>query len=1076
MFSVLKLPLFLHLLLVVSTSCAQVLLGRNETDLDALIEFKAILSPQSDALASWENTSDFCRWIGVTCSHRYKHRVSALNLSSMGLVGNIAPSIGNLTHLRSLDLSYNLLHGKIPPDIGRLSQMLYLDLSNNSLQGEIPPTIGQLSQLSYLYLSNNSFQGEITVDLRNCSRLVSIKLDLNNLNGGIPHWLGSQSMLESISIGKNNFTGIIPPSLGNLSSLWLLCLNDNHLSGSIPEGLGRMGNLQVLALEVNHLSGTVPRTLFNLSIVIHIGLQMNELEGTLPSDLGNGLPKIRYLILALNRFTGGIPASIANATAMKSIDLSGNSFSGTVPLELGTLCLRYLMLNRNQLRASSVQDWGFITLLANCTSLRCLALQENSFTGEFPRSITNLSAQLEILDISYNEISSRIPDGIGNFPKLFKLGLSTNRFTGHIPDSIGRLKMLQSLTLHDNLLSGKMPSSLGNLTQLQHLSLDNNVLDGAIPVNLGNLQQLVSATFSNNELSGPIPGEIFRLSSLSYILDLSGNRLSGSLPFEIGSLTKLTYLYIHKNNLSGSLPDALGNCESLMELRLDKNSFNSVIPASISKMRGLVLLNLTRNNITGTIPQELGLMNGLKELHLAHNYLTAQIPETMETMASLYRLDISFNHLDGHVPTNGVFTNSTGFSFNGNEKLCGGIEELHLPSCPTEPREHVRQVFRNAMTVSAITILVCFILALVFFALKKILRSLSSNIMTVAPLMDDMHPRVTYLDLVRATNGFSDNNLIGTGQCGSVYKGTMLLREAVTTVAVKVFDHEQSGSSKSFVTECRALRKIRHRNLIGVITCCSCSDLNQNDFKALVFEFMHHGSLEKWLHPELYSSIPAKVLTLVQRLNIAADIAAALDYLHNNCQPTVVHCDIKPRNILLGQDMVARVGDFGLTKILTDPDGEQLINSTSSVGILGTLGYVAPEYGVGGQISPHGDVYSFGIVLLEMFTGKAPIHDMFTDGLTLLKYAKMAFPARLMEIVDPHLLAIEAETGRINVIMNSVTRLALSCCMNRPTERLNMRDVVAEIQTIKACVCNMQGKKKCNSRILSISRSMVVAS
>ncbi|XP_062183011.1 probable LRR receptor-like serine/threonine-protein kinase At3g47570 [Phragmites australis] len=1055
MFPVLKLLLLPHLVLLASASCAEALPSRNETDQDALLAFRAGLSPQTDALASWEISTDFCRWIGVICSHRHKHRVSVLNLSSTGLVGNIAPSLGNLTHLRSLDLSYNLLHGEIPPEIGQLSQMSYLDLSNNSLQGEIPPTIGQLTWLSHLDLSNNSLQGEITVGLRNCSHLVSIKLDLNNLSGRIPDWLGGQSMLESMSLGKNRFNGIIPPSLGNLSQLWEVYLNDNHLVGPIPEDLGRLGSLKVLALQVNHLSGTVPRTVFNLSTLIHIGLQMNELEGTLPSDLGNGLPKIQYLILALNKFKGSIPASIANASTMQSIDLSGNNFTGTVPPEIGTLCPNFLLLNGNQLTASSILDWKFITFLANCTSLRGVALQNNCFGGVFPSSISNLSEKLVILDIGFNKISGRIPDGIGNFPKLIKLGLSSNQLTGLIPDSIGRLKMLQFLTLENNLLSGRMPSSLGNLTQLQHLSVDNNILEGPIPVNIGNMQRLVSATFSNNALSGPLPGEIFSLSSLSYILDLSGNHFSSSLPSEVGSLTKLTYLSIYGNNLSGVLPNALSNCQSLMELRLDDNSFNGIIPVSISKMRGLVLLNLTKNSLSGMIPQELGLMNGLKELYLAQNYLTAQIPETMGRLTSLYRLDISFNHLDGQVPANGVFTNLTGFSFNGNDKLCGGVEELHLTTCPTEPMDHNRRILRDirkAITVTAIIILVCFILAIFSFALKKALRSPSTKIMMVdPPLMDDMYPRISYSDLYRATNGFSANNLIGTGQYGSVYKGTILLKELVTTVAVKVFDLEQPGSSKSFVTECKALSKIRHRNLIRIITCCSCSDFNQNDFKALVFDFMLYGSLDMWLHPEVYSLRPVNVLTLVQRLNIAADVATALDYLHNNCQPTVIHCDVKPRNILLGEDMVARVGDFGLTKILTDPVGEQLINSKSSVGILGTIGYVAPEYGEAGQISPYGDVYSFGIVLLEMFTGKAPTHDMFTEGLTLLKYAKMAYPARLMEIVDPLLLSVEAEPGQVHSVMNSVTRLALSCSQNRPIERLCMRYVVVEIHTIKAC-------------------------
>ncbi|EEC66835.1 hypothetical protein OsI_33296 [Oryza sativa Indica Group] len=1023
----------------------------NETDLDALLAFRAGLSNQSDALASWNATTDFCRWHGVICSIKHKRRVLALNLSSAGLVGYIAPSIGNLTYLRTLDLSYNLLHGEIPPTIGRLSRMKYLDLSNNSLQGEMPSTIGQLPWLSTLYMSNNSLQGGITHGLRNCTRLVSIKLDLNKLNREIPDWLDGLSRIKIMSLGKNNFTGIIPPSLGNLSSLREMYLNDNQLSGPIPESLGRLSKLEMLALQVNHLSGNIPRTIFNLSSLVQIGVEMNELDGTLPSDLGNALPKIQYLILALNHLTGSIPASIANATTMYSIDLSGNNFTGIVPPEIGTLCPNFLLLNGNQLMASRVQDWEFITLLTNCTSLRGVTLQNNRLGGALPNSIGNLSERLQLLDLRFNEISNRIPDGIGNFPKLIKLGLSSNRFTGLIPDNIGRLTMLQFLTLDNNLLSGMMPSSLGNLTQLQHLSVNNNNLDGPLPASLGNLQRLVSATFSNNKLSGPLPGEIFSLSSLSFVLDLSRNQFSSSLPSEVGGLTKLTYLYMHNNKLAGALPDAISSCQSLMELRMDGNSLNSTIPVSISKMRGLELLNLTKNSLTGAIPEELGLMKGLKELYLAHNNLSLQIPETFISMTSLYQLDISFNHLDGQVPTHGVFSNLTGFQFIGNDKLCGGIQELHLPSCQVKSNRRILQIIRKAGILSASVILVCFILVLLVFYLKKRLRPLSSKVEIIASsFMNQMYPRVSYSDLAKATNGFTSNNLVGTGRYGSVYKGRMRFKNSVSDVAVKVFDLEQSGSSKSFVAECKALSKIQHRNLVGVITCCSCPNLNQDDFKALVFEFMPYGSLDRWIHPDIDPSSPVEVLTLMQRLNIALDIGAALDYLHNNCQPAIVHCDLKPSNILLGNGMVAHVGDFGLAKILTDPEGEQLINSKSSVGIMGTIGYVAPEYGEGGQISPYGDVYSFGILLLEMFTGKAPTHDMFSDGLTLQKYAEMAYPELLIDIVDPRMLSVENAWGEINSVITAVTRLALVCSRRRPTDRLCMREVVAEIQTIRA--------------------------
>lgn len=286
----------------------------------------------------------------------------------------------------------------------------------------------------------------------------------------------------------------------------------------------------------------------------------------------------------------------------------------------------------------------------------------------------------------------------------------------------------------------------------------------------------------------------------------------------------------------------------------------------------------------------------------------------------------------------------------------------------------------------------------------------------------------------------------------------MLVKNMMATVAVKVFDLQQYGCSKTFMNECEALNKIRHRNLVGVITCCSSSDSNQNDFKALVYEFMSNGCLHRWLHRDVDLSQKWGGLTLTQRLNIAVDVADALDYLHNNCEPPIVHCDLKPSNILLNQDLVAHLGDFGLAKILSDSAREQLVRSTTIIG--GTVGYVAPEYGQGGQVSPCGDVYSFGIVILELFTGMAPTHDMFRDGLTLQNLARNMFPGMLMDIVDPVLLSVEEahasylQNSRnamedISKVMFSITKLALSCSKQAPTDRIWMRDAAAEMHRIR---------------------------
>ncbi|XP_018504494.2 probable LRR receptor-like serine/threonine-protein kinase At3g47570 [Pyrus x bretschneideri] len=254
-------------------------------------------------------------------------------------------------------------------------------------------------------------------------------------------------------------------------------------------------------------------------------------------------------------------------------------------------------------------------------------------------------------------------------------------------------------------------------------------------------------------------------------------------------------------------------------------------------------------------------------------------------------------------------------------------------------------------------------------------------------------------NLLKVTDGFSSTNLIGMGSFGSVYKGVLDDDNGIQPVAVKVFNMLRHGASKSFIAECEAMRNIRHRNLVKVVTACSSVDFSGNDFKALVYELMDNGNLEEWLHP---TAGTPKNLSFLQRLDIAIDVACALDYLHNHCEAPIVHCDLKPSNVLLGNDLTAHVSDFGLARFLSNLTNNVTENQTSSIGVRGTVGYAAPEYGMGSKIATCGDVYNFGILLLEMFTGKRPADPMFSEGLNLHNLVKMGLPHRVPEIADFH--------------------------------------------------------------------------
>ncbi|GKC05569.1 leucine-rich repeat protein, partial [Tanacetum coccineum] len=261
-------------------------------------------------------------------------------------------------------------------------------------------------------------------------------------------------------------------------------------------------------------------------------------------------------------------------------------------------------------------------------------------------------------------------------------------------------------------------------------------------------------------------------------------------------------------------------------------------------------------------------------------------------------------------------------------------------------------------------------------------------------------------------------------------------------VAIKVLHLQSRGAHRSFLAECEAWRNIRHRNMLKIITSCSSVDFQGNDFKALVYEFMPNGSVHDWLH----SSANTTKLNLVQRINILKDVATALDYLHNRCQTTIFHGDLKPSNILLDNDMVAHVGDFGLARL----PGAHL-NQNSSSGVKGTIGYAPPEYGIGSEMTSSGDVYSFGILLLEVMTGKKPTDVMFNEGLSLHKFAYMALPDHVIDVIDNDaivLQSMEANATKVEECLVATIKIGVSCSLDSPPQRMKIEIVVNELQRI----------------------------
>ncbi|KAG8094610.1 hypothetical protein GUJ93_ZPchr0012g20910 [Zizania palustris] len=1104
-------------LCLLSFLCLPLAIGdETETDRQALLCFKSQII---GALDSWSNTSlELCNWHGVTCSKQLPRRVIAIDLMSEGITGPMSPCIANASSLMRLQLSNNSFHGGIPPELGLLSQLSTLNLSMNSLQGNIPSELSSCSQLQILDLRANSLNGEIPPGLSQCIHLQEINLGSNQLQGSIPSAFGNlpelrvlvlanntlsgyitpslgsspsltivdlgsntltgeipepllnssslqklslknnnlygeipKALLNTLSLttiylqrnsfvgsippvtvisprvkyldlGYNNLTGTIPSSLGNLSSLIYLRLTQNNLHGSIPENLRNIPTLQTLALNVNNLSGPIPPFLFNMSSLIFLGVGNNSLSGRIPPNIGNTLPNIETLVLSANKLKGSIPTSLLNATHLQNLYLADNKLKGIMP-SFGLLTkLEELDVAYNMLEAG---DWGFISSLSNCSRLTKLLLDGNNFQGNLPNSVGNLSTSLNWLWLRKNKISGHVPSEIGNLKSLTSLYMDYNHFTGNIPLSIGNLTKLGVLSFAQNRLSGQIPDNIGNLVQLNSLKLDWNKLSGSIPKSMAHCTQLQILNLAHNSLDGSIPEKNLRISSLSE-LDLSYNYFSGSIPEEVGNLHNLNRLRISNNGLSGNIPSNLGQCVALEYLEMQSNFF------------------------VGNIPQSFENLIGIKEMDISQNNLSGKIPQFFTSFISLHKLNLSFNNLEGKVPSGGIFGNVGVVSVEGNDKLCTDkpIDGLILCSASIDKkRKHKSLVLVLYIVIPSFAVI---------FTLLCLAKILWSKRVQANPSLNQLneHMKITYEDVIKATNRFSSANLIGSGSFGMVYKGNLELHG--DQVAIKIFNLDIYGGHKSFIAECETLRNCRHRNLVKIITVCSSVDSTGEDFKALVFPYLPNGNLDMWLHPKTHEHSQREVLTLSQRINIALDVAFALDYLHNQCAVPLIHCDLKPSNILLDLHMVAHVSDFGLARFVYTRSNARQDTSTSSACLKGSIGYIPPEYGMSEDISTKGDVYSFGILLLEMLTGSSPTDEKFNGSTTMHVFVDGAFANDIYEIVDPTMLqdGISVTEAMENCIIPLVT-IGLSCSMALPRERPEMSQVSTKILKIKHAASNM---------------------
>ncbi|PUZ62679.1 hypothetical protein GQ55_3G005000 [Panicum hallii var. hallii] len=633
---------------------------------------------------------------------------------------------------------------------------------------------------------------------------------------------------------------------------------------------------------------------------------------------------------------------------------------------------------------------------------------------------------------------------------------------------LGQLTRLRRLSLHDNAIAGPIPASLGFLPDLRGVYLFNNRFSGAVPASIGGCLALQSFDASNNRLTGAIPPAVANSTKLIR-LNLSRNALSDEIPAEVAASASLLVLDLSYNNLSGPIPDAFAPSTKSPSKLLNKESITGTYQ--------LVFLSLAHNSLDGPIPESLAKLTKLQDLDLSGNNLNGTIPAELGNLtATLHSFNVSYNNLSGSVPPS-LARKFGEPAFTGNILLCGYSASTPCPAspspAPSEPASPAeesrgRRKFSTkelTLIIAGIVVGVLILLLLCCLLLCFLTRKRSSSGTAAGARSGkqqvakdaagaraaaagrgekpgsgaaevesggDVGGKLVHFDGPLAFTAddllCATAEIMGKSTYGTVYKATL---EDGSLVAVKRLREKITKGHKDFEAEAAVLGRIRHPNLLAL----RAYYLGPKGEKLLVFDYMPKGSLTSFLH----ARAPNTPVDWATRMTIAKGTARGLAYLHDDM--SIVHGNLTASNVLLDEQCNPKISDFGLSRLMTTAANSNVLAAA------GALGYRAPELSKLKKANAKTDVYSLGVIILELLTGKTPAES--TNGMDLPQWvASIVKEEWTSEVFDLELMR-DAAAGPVGDELMDTLKLALHCVDPAPSVRPEAREVLRQLEQIR---------------------------